>query len=192
MEGYFIIKFIIILIITIVVLIIYLSNRNTSNSNNITPRNLFNSDISTIKNEINNMNWRRFEIFSAKLFALTGDYTYEITPKTNDKGKDVILKKRGETVYLECKHHKKKIGREVAQKLCGSMIADNISSGIIVTLNGANNNCLEYCSKLEKSKIAKISIEVVNLEDLILKCLTLNAYTVYEIAGIPNKYINIS
>ncbi len=191
MEGYSIIKFIISFIITIV-LIIYLLNRNISNSNNITPRNLFNSDIFTIKNEINNMNWRQFEIFSAKLFALTGDYTYEITPKTNDKGKDVILKKRGETVYLECKHHKNKIGREVAQKLCGSMIADNISSGIIVTLNGANNNCLEYCSKLEKSKIAKISIEVVNLEDLILKCLNLNAYTVYEITGIPNKYINIS
>ncbi|MHB9909391.1 hypothetical protein CF048_11335 [Clostridium botulinum] len=191
MEGYFIIKFIMGLIVTIVLLIIYLSSQNI-NSNNITPRNLFNSDMPTIKNEINNMNWRRFEIFSAKLFALTGDYTYEITPKTNDKGKDVILKRRGETVYLECKHHKNKIGREVAQKLCGSMIADNISSGIIVTLNGANNNCLEYCSKLEKSKIAKISIEVVNLEDLILKCLTLNAYTVYEIAGIPNKYINIS
>ncbi|MBM7869252.1 HJR/Mrr/RecB family endonuclease [Clostridium pascui] len=164
-----------------------------NNHNVITPRNLFISELAIIRNAIINMEWREFEIFSAKLFAFTGDYTYEVTPKTNDEGKDVILKKKGEVVYLECKHHSNnKIGREVAQKLCGAMIADNISLGIIVTLNGANNKCLEYLSKLEKSKIVSISIRVVNLDDLILKCLTLNAHTVFEMAGIPDKYVNVS
>jgi hypothetical protein len=165
----------------------------TNDDNDITPRNLFNSELSIIRNSIINMNWREFEIFSARLFALTGEYSYKVTPKTNDEGKDVILKKKDEVVYLECKHHNtSKIGREVAQKLCGAMIADNISLGIIVTLNGANNRCLEYLSKLEKSKIASISIKVVNLDDLILKCLNLDAYTVYKIAGIPDKYVNVS
>lgn len=162
------------------------------NNNSVTPRNLFNSELSIIRSAITNMEWREFEFFSAKLFALTGDYTYKVTPKTNDKGKDVILKKRGEIVYLECKHYNKgRIGREVAQKFCGAMVADNISLGIIVTLNGANNRCLEYTSKLEKSKIASVSIKVVNINDLILKCLSLDAYTVFKIAGIPDKYVNM-
>ncbi|WP_315114496.1 restriction endonuclease [uncultured Clostridium sp.] len=194
MGGCSIIKFIITIAIVIVILIfiIYLLNWSTNDSNNITPRNLFNSDIYTIKSAISDMQWWDFEIFSAKLFALAGDYTYEVTSKTNDKGKDVILRKNGEVVYLECKHQKDKVGRPIAQKLCGAMIADNVSSGIIVTLNGAHKNCLEYCSKLKKSKLATISIDVVNLDDLISECLNLNAYTVYEIAGISNEYINIS
>ncbi|MBK1809169.1 restriction endonuclease [Clostridium sp. YIM B02505] len=186
------IKFIFLIVLFILLLIIYfiITNNDTSY---ITPRNLYDSDLTTIKNAVYHMHPRDFEFFTAKLLSLTGNYSYEVTSYTNDGGKDVILKKRGEVVYLECKHLKDetKVGRPHAQKLCGAMVADNISKGIIVTLKGANKNCLDYCTKLKKSKIATISIDVINLDDLINECLKLHAHTVYDLAGISDKYINI-
>lgn len=192
---------ILVLIITLYKIILNIGySRNYGNfveaktPRNITPRYLIESEIIHISNRIYDMTDREFEFFTAKLLAFSDDCRYKVTSKSNDGGKDVILWKDGKIIYLECKHFKSEKnlpGRPVAQKFCGAMVADNVTDGLIVTLNGAHQNCIDYCNKLKNSKIAKINIEILNLNDLLEKCLKIDAYTVYKLAGIANLYLNI-
>jgi len=161
---------------------------------NVIPRHLIESEINQIRNRIYNMTDREFEFFTARLLAFSDECRYKVTPKTNDGGKDGVLWKDGKLTYIECKHFKSDKGlpgRPVAQKFCGAMIGDNVADGLIVTLNGAHQNCIDYCNKLRNSKIAKINISILNLNDLLEKCLKMDAYTVYKLAGIANLYLNI-
>lgn len=159
------------------------------------PRNLIGSDLFTIKQRIYNMSPREFEYFTAELLALSDNKRYIVTPPSNDGGRDCILYKEGKETYIECKHFtdKKNLpGRPIVQKLCGSMVENNTSEGLIVTLHGANKNGIESCNKINNSNIANINIDILDINDLLKICLTIDAYRVYALAGIPESYENIS
>ena len=60
-------------------------------------------------------------------------YEVQITSKTNDLGKDLILKKNNQITYVECKRFSKtKVSRPTIQKFIGAMVADNVNNGFVL------------------------------------------------------------
>lgn len=150
----------------------------------ITP--LSDADIELIKERISSLNGREFEVFTYKLYSLLGYQTF-LTPERNDGGKDIVINKDGEKIFVECKHNRRSsnVGRPEAQKLCGAMMASNISKGIILTLNGANKNCYDFCKKIKGKTIKIDSIEVVNVISLIESSSLLDSYELLSLLDIP-------
>lgn len=158
----------------------------------ITP--LSNYEKTIIKEKVRKMSGREYEIFAEKIYKLLG-YKTVLTPATNDKGKDIVINKKGEKIYVECKNHKdsSSVGIPEAQKLCGAMVANNITKGIILTFDGANKNCKEYCKKVSGKKVKIESIEVIDLMDLLEQCRKVEAKEILSILGVEkdNKNENI-
>jgi restriction system protein len=98
--------------------------------------------------EVDRMSSREFEFFCAKLFELQG-YRAKVTKATGDGGKDVILWKGNNKYYVECKHFNRngKVSRPIANKLYGTMCADGVHKGFIVTTGSCTKECREWCRK---------------------------------------------
>lgn len=141
-----------------------------------------------IINKVKNFKGRDFEVFSKEIYKLLG-YKVYLTAASNDGGKDIVLNKRGEKIFVECKSHKnsKSIGRPDAQKLCGAMIAENITKGLIISVNGVNKNCINYCKKIKSKKVKIDSIECINIIDLLESCSEIDGKKILELCGIDRE-----
>lgn len=81
---------------------------------------------------------RDFEIVMAEIYNKLG-YKVELTKKTRDGGKDIIIRKP-ETLgdflyYVECKKYaaKRHIGVGLVKNLVGTVEADRVNGGILAT-----------------------------------------------------------
>lgn len=92
-----------------------------------------------------------FEKLCAEMFRRQG-YNAKVTPPTNDGGYDILLKRNGKIVTVECKCYKieHKIGREAVQKFVGASYikADEM---FFITTSDFNKNVVEYAERLKKS-----------------------------------------
>lgn len=139
--------------------------------------NLNYSDINEIKDRINNMEGRQFEKFCNYLFNKTGQYkSVVLTPAANDEGRDIILTTHNdEVIYVECKRYTDSatktedymIGREICQKLIGSMVANSIKHGIIITTGSIHQNAWDYINKLETNN-PWMKLDIIDM-DMIIK-----------------------
>ena len=91
----------------------------------------------------------KFEKKIAELFEKKG-YSATVTSKTNDEGKDIIIKKNGQIKYVECKrfNEQSKVSRPIVQKLFGVMTADGVNEGIIVTTSEFTQEAIDFCTKM--------------------------------------------
>lgn len=91
-----------------------------------------------------------FENEVAIMFSKKG-YAYEVTSKTNDEGKDIILSIDGKITYVECKRFnaQTKVSRPILQKLYGVMVADGVENGIVVTTSNFTKEAIEFSKKME-------------------------------------------
>lgn len=136
----------------------------------------------SLMDKIENVSSREFEYLIAEIFKAKG-YETTITKAVGDYGRDIILKNRDETIFVECKHYKNElIGREICQKLLGSMDMFGVKKGIIVTTSHFHRNAyevqkmvgedrlvlwdyediLECLSKLHPEKLKKIAFRLNN------------------------------
>jgi hypothetical protein len=90
----------------------------------------------------------QFEAAIVELFRRLG-YSTERGKLTNDEGRDIVARKDGATIVVECKHQKANVGRPVVQKLHSA--ADTfgrqqatIATGIIVTTGGFSPEAVQY------------------------------------------------
>lgn len=63
-----------------------------------------------------------FEDKLGRLYRKLG-YHVEMTSVSNDKGIDLILKKDGKSIIVQCKGHKNPVGPSVARELYGTLVA---------------------------------------------------------------------
>lgn len=108
-----------------------------------------------IERMIRDMSPREFEMFIAELYKNLG-YTVELTPESADGGKDVILYDNdGSIIYVECKHFAENnyVGREICQKLIGSITIDGVDSGVIVCTGKFHKNAWEVYSKVDNLEL---------------------------------------
>lgn len=129
----------------------------------------------TLLRMVDTLSPRKFEIFIAELFKSEG-YTVKLTPKSNDYGRDVILKKDGITTFVECKHYSKdnKVGREICQKLLGSMFQFKADNGIIVTTGKFNKNAYEVEQMVD-------NLQLLGRDDIIRMILKLKSEQISRI-----------
>lgn len=135
------------------------------------------NDLSKIMNLVYNVTPRQFEILIAELFRQYG-YKVKLTAATNDFWRDIIL---NGNIYVECKHYSTSVvGREICQKLLGSVYMFQAKSGIIVTTGKYHANAYEVekmcdnlklmdswdiknmISKLKADQISKIITKTLN------------------------------
>jgi HJR/Mrr/RecB family endonuclease len=107
----------------------------------------FKIDYEALKRNLRHMNPREFEEFTGKLFSQLG-YVTVVTQASRDGGKDIVLENRNGKIYIECKHYKGSVGREIANKLYGVMCADNAKGGIIITTGHFTSDCIEFCKRV--------------------------------------------
>lgn len=113
-----------------------------------------------IQKLIKRMSPRQFEIFCCELFKANG-HKARLTPPSNDYGRDIIIDKK---IFVECKHYSEYnfIGREILQKLVGSMEAFNINHGMVITTGKIHSNAIEYAKRVSKTKL----IELIDMNDI--------------------------
>jgi len=132
---------------------------------------------------IREMSPREFEIFISELYKAMG-YKVELTPETCDGGKDIILYDEDEIIYVECKHFAENnhVGREICQKLIGSISIDGADSGIIVCTGKFHKNAWEVYSKIDNLELIDMrgimamvrKIEVYQIPRIFMKTLELS------------------
>jgi len=113
---------------------------------------------------------REFENWCAYLLRRLGYRDVTTTSASNDGGKDIICKRDGKKIYVECKKYmfkelaehlnrenkysrsdnekgefsEKLVGRDILQKLVGAMVGDGVHRGIVITTSDFHANAIEY------------------------------------------------
>lgn len=129
----------------------------------------------SLMDTIEKMKPREFEYFCSELYRSLG-YKTKLTPSTNDYGRDIILKKDGKIIFVECKHYNKNnlIGREICQKLLGSMNMFNADAGIIITTSDFHRNAIEVSTMVG-------NLQLVGFNEIIDMLVSLNPIMINEI-----------
>jgi restriction system protein len=86
-----------------------------------------------------------FEVFVSNLYKKQG-YTAELTSRSNDAGRDIILYKGNEKYLVECKKYSKnnKVGRPELQKFFAAVIDDKANGGFFVTTSSFTQSAKEF------------------------------------------------
>lgn len=126
-------------------------------------------------NHIGNLSPRQFEVFCCELYKALG-YKCTLTKATNDYGRDVIVKKDGKTIFIECKHYSKssKVTRDICLKLIGSVTTFNADGGIIISTGDFTRTCYEMSNRVD-------NLELVGYTDIMDMLFNLNPIVVTKI-----------
>lgn len=108
----------------------------------------------------NSLDGFEFEKEIAKLYRKQG-YDATVTSATGDGGVDIILRKNGERIAVQCKHHAKPVGPNDVRALQGVVAAQNYSKGIFVSLNGYTS------SVYYEVRSGSVKIELLELNDIL-------------------------
>ncbi|WP_459195701.1 restriction endonuclease [Wukongibacter baidiensis] len=142
---------------------------------------------------------REFERWTSLLLKELGYENISLTKQTNDSGRDIICEKDGEKYYIECKKFifkelvrlrkqdkakYMKVNREMVQKLVGSMVANRVYRGMIITTGEINDTAKEYVKKLPPA----YKIELIDGE----KLCRMYESIILERFSIPKSVPNIS
>ena len=108
------------------------------------------------------LNGLDFEKEIANLYRKLG-YETTLTPATADGGVDIILRKDGERIAVQCKHHKNPVGPNDVRALQGVVVAQKFNSGIFVSLNGYTPTVRQEV----RSTSDNVKIELLDLKNLV-------------------------
>lgn len=102
-----------------------------------------------------------FERELGGLFRAMG-YGVRRTPTSGDQGVDLVLRKNGVTIVVQCKAHKNVVGPAVARELFGSMVAFRAKAAILACTGGFTKGVHEFVKGkpirlLDASAIAKMA-----------------------------------
>ena len=83
---------------------------------------------------LNDMSWREFEMLVGEAFRLQGYTVTESGGAGPDGGVDLVLRKGGEKLLVQCKQWKAfKVSVEIVRELYGVMTAQGAAGGFVVT-----------------------------------------------------------
>jgi hypothetical protein len=84
-----------------------------------------------ILQKIHELDWYQFEKFNAALLKAEGWDTTHFRNEHGDGGKDIVAKKNGQTLYVQCKALSEPVREKVVRELVGSLSIAQIASGAI-------------------------------------------------------------
>ena len=105
---------------------------------------------------------REFEIEVGKVYSRLG-YETTVTKQSGDGGVDVIAKKDGEIIYIQCKHYGKKthLGAPELQGFWGCCSGNGVKRGIMVCTSTLTKDARLFANKL------KGQLEIVGMKELL-------------------------
>lgn len=103
-----------------------------------------------------------FEKEVASLYRKLG-YETTLTPATADGGVDVILRKDGKRIAVQCKHHKKPVGPNDVRALQGVVVSREFDYGIFISLNGYTPTVKQEVFYTSNN----VKVELLELKDLV-------------------------
>lgn len=96
---------------------------------------------------IRDLSWQDFERYVGEAYRRKG-YTVEETGPGADGGIDLIARKNGETVLVQCKHWRaRRVGVRVARELFGLVKAQGAANGVLVTSGTFTPEALEFAKQ---------------------------------------------
>ena len=108
------------------------------------------------KKDLHNYTPYEFEHWCAEFLEKQGFTDIFVTASGEDGGKDIVCKKGTEPYHIECKRYsflknaEFKVDLGAARKLVGSMEANGIKNGLIITTGYAASEAIEYFNTLPK------------------------------------------
>jgi restriction system protein len=156
----------------------YMIRKNYKNNNNAEKYNL-NRQLKLISESIDTLDGYQFEEFVAVLFRLKG-LKANVTSKTRDGGKDVIVKDKQGIMYIECKHYaeENKITVNLIHKLISACVVDNVRRAIFIT---TSNFSYEAISLAKRCK--QVDIKIWYKSDLLDICKYIDRMQLLEWLG---------
>lgn len=118
------------------------------------------------RDDLLKMDGFEFEEFMAMIFKKHGYKRAEVTPKSNDYGRDIeLIDKDGVVTFVECKRYEDEyINRERVQKLIGACVGMGVKRAIFCTTSLFNSNANGYlCDILNNSDIELIYMDCDDL-----------------------------
>lgn len=92
-------------------------------------------DVEVLISLILGLSGRSFEFLAAALYRSMG-FDVEVTPAQKDGGKDVIARRTGEVIFIECKNSKNKVPVDVVASLVGRVEMARATRGILIGMSG--------------------------------------------------------
>jgi HJR/Mrr/RecB family endonuclease len=129
-------------------------------------------ELSTLE-QLRLMDPHEFERFVKLLFEWMG-YQAELTPRTGDGGKDIILQRNGEKSLVECKRYNKhKVTRPDVQKFHSALMDCHATKGYYVTTGEFTQPARDYCADkpidlIDGEKLVKMLRSIVNEKEKVL------------------------
>ncbi len=92
-------------------------------------------------------------------------YRVESTPSSGDDGVDLILKRPGKTIVVQCKAHRNPVGPAIARELLGSMIHFKADQAILACTGGFTRGVMEFVRDkpidlISVSRLARLGAQV--------------------------------
>ena len=84
-----------------------------------------------------------FERELGTLFRHLG-YRVEWTPGSGDQGVDLVLRRDGKTIVVQCKSHQSPVGPAIVRELYGSMVAFPADSAVLACTGGFTRGVKEF------------------------------------------------
>ena len=110
------------------------------------------------------MSGLEFEREMGSLYRRLG-YNVQMTATSGDHGIDLILRKNGKTIVVQCKSHQAPVGESVARDLLGSMHAVHADSAILACTGGFTRSARKF---VEAQPIRLITVQdIIALADSI-------------------------
>ena len=98
---------------------------------------------------IRDLSWQDFERYVGEAYRRKG-YTVEETGPGADGGIDLIARRNGETVLVQCKHWRaRRVGVRYARELFGLVKAQDTSNGVLVTAGTFTPDALAFAKQTQ-------------------------------------------
>lgn len=128
--------------------------------------------------DLNFLTAHEFAEWCGEFLEKSGYEEVQISPTGTDGGKDIVCKKYGNTIYVECKRHLTdlsagfRVDTDIVRKLIGAMLHDHVHHGIIITTGSVTEAARQYIQSLG----SQFLIEVIDGEMLIERCIQYGIY----------------
>lgn len=91
--------------------------------------------------EIDSMKGVEFEELLKNYFESEG-YKVDLTPKTNDYGADLVIRKKGERIVVQAKRYKNKVGNKAVQEVVSAKPYYQADKAMVVTNSYFTKNAI--------------------------------------------------
>lgn len=98
--------------------------------------------------DIKALSWQDFERLVGEFYRRQGYSVRETGGGGSDGGIDLILKKDGETTYVQCKRWRnRRVGIKPTKELFATVVAEKVAKGILITSAGFTNDARAFAAK---------------------------------------------